>query len=261
MSQRHGAQSAYSFHLQTKVELKSVLTTHGYSLIELLLGLGMGSFVAVAALIAYQTSRLSWQSIRNTESVFQNAQIALRHIRTQVELDGVAYLINTAANRVALSPDYPISYNPSDGLVVSHWHGADAWDCQGNSASNPDALISNSFKRNSNQELACKDLNAKGSSYQALAEGVEDFQTRFAQYNPTLRTVQWVNASQLFGSGQIVAIEVCVRLASISRQSNLFQTMRAQPTTGCTNETIAADGKYRRVFRRVIALRNRFLSD
>jgi hypothetical protein len=117
-------------------------------------------------------------------------------------------------------------------------------------------LISNSFKRSSNKELTCKDINASGSSYQALAEGVEDLQTRFAQVNPALNTLQWVNTSELFGPVQIVAIEVCLRLATSNRIGVSVKGFLA-PTTGCNGETISADGKLRRVFRHVMALRNR----
>jgi hypothetical protein len=141
-------------------------------------------------------------------------------------------------------------------LVLSHWAGTDPFDCQGNSSATPSALISNSFKRSNNKELTCKDTNVSGSSYQALAEGVEDLQTRFAQINPVLNTLQWVNASELFGPAQIVAIEVCLRVASSIR---LGVTAKGAlvPTKGCNGETIAADGKLRRIFRQVMALRNR----
>ena len=228
----------------------------GYSLTELLIGLGLSSLVVAIALSVYQLCRQSWQAISATDALYQNAQVAIRAIRRQADLDGAAYLLSASDNHVMLSTPYPSVSYPSEGLVLSHWSGADPFDCQGNSSASPSALISNSFKRSSNKELTCKDTNTSGSSYQALAEGVEDLQTRFAQINPVLNTLQWVNASALFGSAQIVAIEVCLRLATTIRIGVTVKGTLA-PTTGCNGETIAADGKLRRVFRQVMALRNR----
>jgi len=228
----------------------------GYSLTELLIGLGLSSLVVAIALSVYQLCRQSWQAISATDALYQNAQVAIRAIRRQADLDGAAYLLSASDNHVMLSTPYPSVSNPSEGLVLSHWSGADPFDCQGNSSASPSALISNSFKRSSNKELTCKDINTSGNSYQALAEGVEDLQTRFAQINPVLNTLQWVNASALFGSAQIVAIEVCLRLATTIRIGVAVKGTLA-PTTGCNGETIAADGKLRRVFRQVMALRNR----
>ena len=228
----------------------------GYSLAELLVGLGLSSLVVVIALSVYQLSRQSWQTISANDALYQNTQVAFRAIRRQAELDGAAYLLAASDNHVMLSTPYPSVSIPNEGLVLSHWSGADPFDCQGNSSTSPSVLISNSFKRSSNKELTCKDINASGSSYQALAEGLEDLQTRFAQINPVLNTLQWVNASELFGPVQIVAIEVCLRLATSNRMGVSVKGFLA-PTTGCNGETISADGKLRRVFRHVMALRNR----
>lgn len=229
---------------------------NGYSLPELLIGLGLSSLVVVMGLSVYQVCRQSWLSISATDALYQNAQVALRAIRRQAELDGAAYLGPATNNVVMLSPPYPSTSYPNEGLVLSHWAGADPSDCQGNFSASPSSLVSNSFKRSTNKELTCKDINAAGSSYQALAEGVEDLQTRFAQINPTLHTLQWVRASDLFGQAHIVAIEVCLRLAT-SMQLGSGMKGPLSTTSGCNGETISADGKLRQVFRQVIALRNR----
>ena len=231
-------------------------TFKGYTLSELLIGLGLSSLVVAIALSVYQICRQSWLTISATDALYQNAQVAIRAIRRQAELDGAAYLLSVSDNHVTLSTPYPSMGTPSEGLVLSHWVGADPFDCQGNSSASPSAMISNSFKRSSNKELTCKDTNAPGSSYQALAEGIEDLQTRFAQINPALNTLQWVNASALFGSAQIVAIEICLRVATTTRLGVAVKGTLTS-TTGCNGESIAADGKLRHVFRHVMALRNR----
>ena len=229
--------------------------SNGYSLTELLIGLGLSSLVVAIGLSVYQVCRQSWLSIIATDALYQNAQVALRSIRRQAELDGAAYLVPATDNLAMLSPPYPSTSYPNEGLVLSHWAGADPSDCQGNSSASASTLVINSFKRSTNKELTCKDINAAGSSYQALAEGVEDVQTRFAQINPTLHTLQWVHASELFGQAQIVAIEVCLRLATSMQLVGMRGSLST--TRGCTGETISADGKLRQVFRQVIVLRNR----
>ena len=117
-------------------------------------------------------------------------------------------------------------------------------------------MIGNSFKRNAHQELACKDSNVPGSNYQAIAQGVEELQIRFAHVNPFSNTLQWLNVSELSGPSEIVAIEVCLRLATPISLVNIFPHYRST-NAGCHGEVIASDGHVRRVFRRVIALRNR----
>lgn len=237
---------------------KARMNNKGYSLTELLIGLGLSSLVITIALIVYQLSRQSWQAITATDALYQNAQVSFRSIRRQAELDGAAFLIAAGVNQVTHSPAYPNANYPNDNLVLSHWVGVDPSDCQGNSNadSNAGTLVSNSFKRNSNKELTCKDTYATGSSYQALAEGIEDLQTRFAQVNPALNTLQWVQASELFGSAHIVAMEVCVRMATPVKLTGAFRGS-STTTIGCKGETISADGKLRRVFRQVMAYRNR----
>jgi hypothetical protein len=53
---------------------------------------------------------------------------------------------------------------------------------------------------------------------------------------------------------QVLAIEVCVRVASIHP---INQTKPNPRHKGCQGEVLAADGRARRVFRRIMALRNR----
>ncbi len=68
------------------------MNNKGYSLPELLIGLGLSSLVVAIALSVYQLSRQSWQTISAIDAIYQNAQVALRAIRKQAELDGAAYL-------------------------------------------------------------------------------------------------------------------------------------------------------------------------
>jgi type IV pilus assembly protein PilW len=140
-----------------------------------------------------------------------------------------------------------------ESLTLGHWHALDAIDCQGN-ASSTHSTVRNDYKLNSNKELTCKDLNLTNSTYQAVAEGVEDFQLRYAEANPMAQTIQWKTASQVTAMSQVIAIEVCLVVASINTVNH---TQPSASHTGCQGEVLAADAHVRRTFKRVMALRNR----
>jgi hypothetical protein len=117
-------------------------------------------------------------------------------------------------------------------------------------------MISNSFKRSSNKELTCKDTNAQGSSYQALAEGVEA--RKHGLHKSTQHSIPcngsmpprfWLSPNR--GDRSMFA-----RIASTTRLGGAIKGTLT-PTTGCNGESISADGKLRHVFRHVMALRNR----
>jgi hypothetical protein len=114
--------------------------------------------------------------------------------------------------------------------------------------------VRNDYKLNTNKELSCKDLNLTNSTYQALAEGVEDFQLRYAEANPNSQTIQWRTASQVNDMTQVLAIEVCLRVASINTVHN---TKPNSSYSGCEGEALPSDGRVRRTFKHVIALRSR----
>jgi hypothetical protein len=114
--------------------------------------------------------------------------------------------------------------------------------------------VRSDYKLNTNKELSCKDLNLTGSTYQALAEGVEDFQLRYAEATPSTQTIQWKTANQVSDMSQVLAIEVCLRVASIQTVHNA----KPNPShVGCQEEALPSDGRVRRTFKRVMTLRNR----
>ena len=110
--------------------MTSKTRNRGYSVAELLIGLGLSSLVVVTALAVYQISRQSWQAMSAKDALYQNAIVAFRAIRRQAELDGAAYMIAGGDNLVTLSPTYPDTNYANDGLVLSHWSGVDPSDCR-----------------------------------------------------------------------------------------------------------------------------------
>ena len=241
------------------------LAQHGYTLPELLIGLTLGLLVIAAATASYATSAHTWRAMAAADAVHVNARVALRNIREQVLMVGAVYLLpssNTDHFSVEVSPSEDVGQAAVAGingskyvesLTLGHWHALDAADCQGNTHSSHSS-VRNDYKLNTNKELSCKDLNLVGSTYQALAEGVEDFQLRYAQANPNIQTIQWKTADQVSDMAQVLAIEVCVRVASVAAVHNISSNASE---TGCQGETLPVDGRMRRVFKRIITLRNR----
>ena len=238
----------------------------GFTFAELLIGIALSLLVIAAASAAYGTSKQTWTAMAATDSVHANARIALRNIREQSLMVGAAYLKATSNSDGRFSVDVSASddigqdalagVNGSkyvESLTLGHWHALDAIDCQGN-ASSTQSTVRNNYKINTNKELTCKDLNLTNSTYQALAEGVEDFQLRYAEANPSTQTVQWKTANQVTAMSQVIGLEVCVVVASITP---INQTPPSVSNTGCQGEAFVTDGRVRRAFKRVMALRNR----
>ena len=238
----------------------------GYTLPELLIGMALSLLVIAAATAAYGTSQHTWRAMAAADAVHANARVALRNIREQVHMSGAAYL-KTASNS---DGKFTVDVSPSEeagqaalagingtkyveSLTLGHWHALDTIDCQGNTNSTH-ASVRNDYKLNTSKELSCKDLNLPGGTYQALAEGVEDFQLRYAEANT--QTLQWKAANQVNDMTHVLAIEVCLRVASIATVHNTKANANAN-LKGCQDEALPSDGRVRRTFKRVMALRNR----
>jgi prepilin-type N-terminal cleavage/methylation domain-containing protein len=161
----------------------------GFTLPELLMGMALSLLVIAAATAAYGTSKQTWNAMAAADAVHANARVALRNIRAQAHMAGAAYLKahHSEGNftvEISLSEDTGqaalagVNGTKSvESLTLGHWHALDAMDCQGNTGSTLTS-VRNDYKINTNQELSCKDLNPSNSTYQALAEGVEDFHLR-----------------------------------------------------------------------------------
>jgi len=238
----------------------------GFTLPELLLGMALSLLVIAAAMSAYGTSMQTWSAMAAADAVHANARVALRNIREQTHMAGAAYLKTNSdsdgkfsvevSSRELMDQAAVAGVNGTkniEGLTLGHWHALDASDCQGNTGS-IHTSVRNDYKLNTNKELSCKDLNLNSSTYQALAEGVEDFQLRFAEANPSAQTIQWKTANQVTDMTQVLAIEVCLRMASTHTVHN---TKPDSKLKGCQDEALPSDGHVRRTFKRVVALRNR----
>jgi type IV pilus assembly protein PilW len=238
----------------------------GYTLPELLIGMALSLLVIAAATSAYGTSKQTWNAMAAADAIHANARVTLRNIREQAHMAGGAYLKAASNNDGTFAVDVSSNEDAGQGvlagldgtkyaesLTLGHWHALDSTDCQGNTGSTHDS-VRNDYKLNTNKELSCKDLNLTNSTYQALAEGVEDFQVRYAEANVSALTLQWKTANQVTDMTQVMAIEVCIRVTSVNTDHNTKPNVNLK---GCQGEALPSDGRVRRTFKRVIALRNR----
>ncbi len=238
----------------------------GYTLPELLIGMALSLLVIAAATAAYSTSKQTWSAMAAADAVHANARVALRNIKEQAQMTGGAFLKPASNNDGTFTVDVSSNEDAAqaalagingtkyvESLTLGHWHALDVIDCQGNTSSTHTSVRSD-YKLNTNKELSCKDLNLTNSTYQALAEGVEDFQVRYAEANVSTQTLRWKTANQVTDMTQVLAIEVCLRVASVNTVHN---TKPNTSYSGCQGEALPSDGRVRRTFKRVMALRNR----
>lgn len=238
----------------------------GVSLIELMLGVTIGLGVVLAAVSAYQAQRQSWAFMQALHALHHNANAALDRLQTSAQSANAALLVSDVEGNVRLvalpkqEGGLTEGNTRSDGLTLSHFSALDRDDCQGNHVDSP-TYIRDSYQINSKLELTCKDTQRVGATYQAIAEGVEDFQLQFAERLPTPITGsasnwQWKNADQINVNSQVVGIAICLRM--VSAQSVNAQVGASHLSVlGCQGEALPDDGKLRRVFRRVYNLRSR----
>lgn len=235
----------------------------GFTLTELLLGLAVGLAVLGTALTVWQHGRRLWLGFVAQQQLQHNARRVFDAVEQQARLAGAGTLLGVAGSS-GLSPSAPYDeaspeIRASDGgragdtLGLGHWRSVDTADCLGNRSGSA-ALVLSQFQRSTTtaNDFACKDLRASGSSFQALAEGVEDLQVQLAEASADGLRVQWKTPGQVSQWSRVQALEVCVRLVSSLRVAALDAGL-----IGCSGEPVSADGHLRRVRRRTVFLRQR----
>jgi type IV pilus assembly protein PilW len=230
----------------------------GVSLVDLLVGLGVGLLVSVAALGSLVQSRLASAAVNEGHRLQQDASTALRILGHQLRAAGAPVLVDAPGGKVLVQQD--VDDNPggaiggtdgdmhgSDTLSVAYRAdaGVDARDCLGQSPAGP--VVRSSF-RLAGQELQCLGSAAR-PTFQALVSGVEDFQVGFGVQAG--HTLQYRPASAVSDWSTVVSVQVCLVLVGNQRSNPASST----PAQGCREASVSAqDGRLRRVFRQVFSL-------
>lgn len=207
----------------------------------------------------------SWSDLRASQ---QSAQALEQMHAQQREVQRLLERISLSAGatRVSASPGGALQWvaksAPLSGMEGAHddtltWgvpREIDPRDCQGNQASSQDQ-IGHQFKLSAKQELSCKDNLRPGTLFQALAERVEDLQAQYAEASiwvgadPAQAPLQWKSAEQVLDWRQVRAVHLCLRWASPTKVWHASAS-----TAGCQDETVAADGRLRRLQRTTLWL-------
>lgn len=258
----------------------------GASLIELLVGLIIGLLVAVAAMGTLVSTRTTALLVGDSTRLQQEAATAFRVIGSVVRQAGARRLENTSAGgQVVFNPSYagygtdpatahPYSLKGTDGvsgkpdtLEIRRDRGLsddESVDClgeltaekaatrkTGTDQGKPEQPVSNAFSVIADR-LSC-DGSGDTPGAHGLVGGVEDFQVWYGlREGDTLRYVTATTLGSVTAApwGQVETLRVCLRLVAGANQR------AGAATTGCQGETVATDGRMRRVFFRVFKLRN-----
>ncbi len=230
----------------------------GLSLADWLVGQALAAMVVLAALstwgFAQQNHTLTQEGLQQAQQMSWVWRTLGQHIRQA----GAAQATQVAAGPIALSTPTPMwaaadgTGTLADSLTTAHLRSLEGRDCQGNTKGS-NSTMQNRFTVNTKSELTCLDASNPSASAQALAEGIEDLQLRYAQSTSDgngLTQLQWVPAQAGMTPSQILAVEVCIRRTGAP-------VSKAVPTAiqGCRGESLPSDGRVRWVQRQVFAWR------
>ena len=230
----------------------------GLSLADWLVGQALAAMVVLAAMstwgFAQQNHTLTQEGLQQAQQMSWVWRTLGQHIRQA----GAAQATQVAAGPIALSTPTPMwvatdgTGTKADSLTTAHLRSLEGRDCQGNTKGS-NSTMQNRFTVNTKSELTCLDESNPSASAQALAEGIEDLQLRYAQSTSDgngLTQLQWVPAQAGMTPSQILAVEVCIRRTGAP-------VSKAVPTAiqGCRGESLPSDGRVRWVQRQVFAWR------
>lgn len=259
---------------------------HGASLIELLVGVTVGLMVVVASLATLVLSRTTSQAVSDQLELQQQANMAMRIISQQLRESGTREVVHSASvitgvvaagkilpGMVLFSS--PPAYAGNAGLLSVQGLARDALDndnfgvsfadagaptptqdCLGNTNTVGSALfgirVDNQFFVNTGR-LMCMGTNA-GTGAQPLISDVRRFRVLYGIQNgaviPTTTTYLTQAAVPDWTTANVVALEMCLELASIGRASTVVGTY-----VDCDGNVVAQDGAVRAVARQVVRLR------
>jgi type IV pilus assembly protein PilW len=250
----------------------------GMSLIELMVAMTLGMVVVLSGLIMLTEIQVTSATVSDASRLQLKADSVMRNMGFQVAQSGAVELQDSGSGQVVFSDGFS-GFNPgaagiaganflhvhglegagangSDVLRISYEDNGTVRDCLGQRTSWP---LGGAASRVDNQywiagnSLMC--LGASNSAAQPIADGVEDLQVGFTLRSNVggVASFRTYNATALPASQwrDISAVTVCLRIAGA------MQNLPAQTAmTGCRGESVAADGKLRRVFTRTFAIRN-----
>lgn len=225
-----------------------------------MIGIVIGLLVSIAAVASLGFTRLASSSVGDSARLHQDAATAFRIIGHQVRQTGAQRLINVAsASQVTFNGSFVGTGVQGAPIVLSGTNAngsapdtlsvsldtelqISATDCLGKP---PMATSINSVFSVVNGNLQCAGSGA--ALPEALIQGVEDFQVRYAVRSGT-GSAQYVDTPADWNA--VEGVMICLQLVGELRSHP------DAPVIGCNNLPSAQDGRLRRTFWRVFKLRN-----
>ena len=230
----------------------------GFSMADGLVGLALAAVVVMAALSVWGFAQQNHALIQEGMQHSQQMSWVWRTLGQHIRQSGATLATQNTAGLIVLSNPESMwaatdgTGNQADSLSTAHLRSVEGRDCQGNSKGSG-STIRNRFSLNSKSEFTCLDEANPSASAQALAEGIEDLQLRFAQSSRDgngLTQLQWMTAQAGMVPSQVLAVEVCVQRIGAPVSKALPSTLK-----GCRGENLPTDGRARWVQRQVFAWR------
>lgn len=227
----------------------------GLSLIELMIGLTISTFVLLAATTALISTSSTSSTTSDLAQLQQQGNNAIRIIGNQLR-QAAALNVQTVNSKYFIDTTTYQGYNntsnsiqgtegANDSLSTSYAEQADSRNCLGG-AGDGSGHIDSTFSVTANA-LNCTGLVNGAMTTDTIAEGVESFQVRYGILNGT--TIQYFNAPVAWAS--VSAIEVCIQL-----RSSLANYPALGTYTNCQGVVTPNDGRLRKIFRNTFLIRN-----
>ncbi|UVH60091.1 PilW family protein [Variovorax paradoxus] len=261
--------------------LAPILRQAGFTLVEFLVALIIGMLVVLAAVASMLGTRTTAMTGDDVNALNQSSALAFRLLGQQIRQAGYIPIdvteplyyfnfnadknTNLASERVffAIKGEEAQGSSVNDKLKVGYAPSPDYFkDCLGQGAAtnvyNPADPTASGNLRVITSEFSVADgvLSCKGSGSnksQPIVDGVERFDVMYGigAESGSERVVRYVTAADVANFNLVRTVRVCLRLAGSTRNNP------GGGYTDCDGESqTTSDGKLRRVYTAVFALRN-----
>lgn len=261
---------------------------YGFTLIELIVSLGLGLLIAAAATQLFVTNVQGFNAQRGISDVQDNGRFALDFINRDVRQAGVAPagssvspyppVVTDIADMPGATPDLLTMGNvaspglgASDQLVIQRLALVDSVDCEGNAVLAGQYIVSRYFLRadvasEATSALACDGgshnttvLSGIGDAGIVLLGSVENMQVQLGVGNAEV-PVRYLRPEQYPAPPaprpQILTVRLGALVASVDTTGDQMGEAPDLNVLDALVNDIPADGRIRRVFVTSVALRN-----
>lgn len=270
--------------------MKHSRKNQGFTLVELMVSLGLGLLIAAAATQLFVTNLMGFNLQRGISDVQDSGRFALDFINRDVRKAGIrpAGLIESPHTPVVIdagtmpgataalltsNSSSATGLGPSDQLVIQRMTLTDTVDCEGNTVLANQYVVSRYFLRadvpsGSASALACDGgfhdtvaLSNVGDAGIVLMGSVENMQVQLGVGTTGVPT-QYLRPDEyaLLAAPRpkILAVRLGALVASMDRTGTQIGAAPVLGVLDTSVNNIPADGRIRRVFVTSIALRNEF---